>query len=984
MAAERVSPDRWREVEALFDAVADSPPQRVSELLAQAEPDMRREVESLLAQRSRQGPLDAGAADLLDSESIAISNTGSTAVNRLEPGMRLGPYAVMSRLGSGGMGMVYEAEDTRLGRRVAIKLLHDRAALFPDAIERFRQEARTASALNHPNICTVYDVGEHESRPFIVMELVEGRTLRELQRKCPLQIATVLRIGIQVAEALDALHARGIVHRDLKSTNVLVSEAGQAKVMDFGIAKLSRPDLHTPGSDLEAGTSQLSLTATGITLGTVAFMSPEQARGEIPDRRSDLFSLGVVLYEMITRKLPFPGRTAAVVFEAILNREPPPPGTLNPSTPSELDQITLKALEKDRDMRYQTAADLGADLKRLRRRIASGKPSRSVNERRAFASRPAWLLVFSVAGLLAASSFLAGRYFSTGGESVTGSDVVTVNRLTDFDGVEEFPAISPDGKSVAFSADRGGSRQVWIRLIAGGPAVPLTSGPGDHLGPRWAPDSASLIYFSPAREGETHGTLWEVSALGGQPRRIGPSGGSADISPDGRELAFFRDVYQGVELVVSSRDGSGVRSLAEFPAELLNYFSPRWSPDGTWIAFGRAGTNFDFVGEIFAVPAAGGDLRRILPDENYLRGFDWLPDGSGILYSSSRGSTIPYVPRVNLWTVGLDGGNPRQVTFGASYVEPDINASGTIVSGERTVDFDIWKFPVDGTPESNVRRAVRVTRQTADVYTPSPAPDDSKLVYLSNSGGHANLWITSADGEETRQITFQRDPAVIVALPRWSPDGSRITFYMEDTDEARTDRKIGQWLVNPDGTDLRYLVFGAWAEWSSDGRWLYYATRKQDVYHIEKVSMADGSSVTVRTDSALAPIVPAQGDALYYVVRAPGGLEIRVARPENGPSELLYRVPPSRAGLEELFYFQPSLSPDGTTLALFLRDGYGTNLFALPTSGGQPRRLTDFGERRISIVRRVSWSSDGKYLFAAVGDAREDVVLLDGLRVRKD
>jgi serine/threonine protein kinase len=984
MATEQMSPDRWREVEALFDAVADSPPQRVSELLAQAEPDVRREVESLLVQRSRQGPLDAVAVDLLDGDGSATASTGSTTVNRLERGMRLGPYVVVSPLGSGGMGMVYEAEDTRLDRRVAIKLLHDRGALNPDAIERFRQEARTASALNHPNVCTVYDVGDHERQPFIVMELLEGRTLRELQQKGPLQIATVLRIAIQVAEALDALHARGIVHRDLKSTNVLVTEAGQAKVMDFGIAKLSRPDLHTPGSDLETAMSPPSLTATGITLGTVAFMSPEQARGEIPDRRSDLFSFGIVLYEMITRKLPFSGRTAAVVFDAILNREPPPPGTVNPSTPPELDQITLKALEKDREMRYQTAADLGADLKRLKRRIESGKPSGSVKDRRALVWRPGPRLVFAVAVLLAASSFFVGRYFSAGGERVSGSDVVTVNRLTDFDGLEEFPAISPDGKSVAFAADRGGSRQIWIRLIGGGAALQLTSGPDDHLGPRWAPDSASLIYFSPAREGETHGTLWEVSALGGMPRRIGPSRGSADISPDGRELAFFRNVNQRVELVVSSRDGSGVRPLAEFRGALLNYFNPRWSPDHKWIAFGRVGTNFDFVGEIFAVPAAGGDLRQILPDENFLRGFDWLPDSSGILYSSSRGSTIPYVPRVNLWTVGLDGGNPRQVTFGASYVEPDINASGTIVAGERTVDFDIWKFPVGGTPESNVRRAVRVTRQTADVYTPSPGPDDSELAYLSNSGGHANLWVTTADGEKTRQITFQRDPAVIVALPRWSPDGSRITFYMEDTDATRTDRKIGQWLVNPDGSDLRYLLFGAWAEWSSDGRWLYYATRQHDVYHIEKVSMADGSSVTVRTDNALAPIVPARGDALYYVVRAPGGLEIRVARPENGPSELLYRVPPSRAGLEELFYFQPSVSPDGTTLALFLRDGYGTNLFALPTAGGEPWRLTDFGKRRISIVRRVSWSSDGKYLFAAVGDAREDVVLLDGLRVMKD
>ena len=228
----------------------------------------------------------------------------------------------------------------------------------------------------------------------------------------------------------------------------------------------------------------------------------------------------------------------------------------------------------------------------------------------------------------------------------------------------------------------------------------------------------------------------------------------------------------------------------------------------------------------------------------------------------------------------------------------------------------------------------------------------------------------------TRQITFEQDPAVLVGLPRWSPDGSRITFY---TDSSREGTQSGQWLVNPDGTNLRYLVDGAWAEWSSDGQWLYYSTAKPGVLHIEKIAKDGGDQVTVRTDNAISPVVPPGEDAIYYVVLAHAGLEIRVARPENGPSELLYRVPPSRIAPEERFNFQPSISPDGSTLALFFRDGHGTNLFALPTSGGPLRRLTDFGDRRVFIVRRVSWSSDGKFLFAAVGEARQDVVLLDGL-----
>jgi serine/threonine protein kinase len=278
-----MSPDRWREIEALFDAAHDCPPERLAQLLAQAEPDVRREVESLLAQRSREGPLDGFAVDLLESAGSETPGPGFTApVMRLEPGMSLGPYTVVSRLGSGGMGVVYEAEDTRLGRRVALKVLHDRVACDPGALERFRREARNASALNHPNICTIYDVGDHEGCPFIVMERVEGRTLSELEGRRPLPIATILRVAIQIVDALEALHAKGIVHRDLKSTNVLVTDKGQVKVMDFGVAKLSRPDTQASGSDNMPGIPQESLTGTGIPIGTVLCMSPSKRAARIP------------------------------------------------------------------------------------------------------------------------------------------------------------------------------------------------------------------------------------------------------------------------------------------------------------------------------------------------------------------------------------------------------------------------------------------------------------------------------------------------------------------------------------------------------------------------------------------------------------------------------------------------------------------------------------------------------------------------------
>ena len=897
-------------------------------------------------------------------------------------GSNVSHYRVLAKLGSGGMGVVFEAEDTRLGRKVALKFLPDDADHDPGSLERFQREARAASALNHPHIFTVYDVGTHEGRPYIVMERLEGRTLTDHLAGRALKIRELLELAIQVSDALDAAHLRGIVHRDVKSSNVFVTENGQAKVMDFGLAKLMKmPRFYALDSRVETAIrAERSMTDSGVAVGTVAYMSPEQSRGEEMDGRSDLFSLGVVLYEMTTGRLPFPGKTAAVVFEAILNRDPVSPGELNRGTPAELERIILKALEKDRDVRYQTAADMRADLTRLKRRIDSGRSEAASGKGAPRTNRAAklWLLTTGLLAIL----LIAGLFIAFNRVRPAPSRVVTLHRLTDFQGLEEFPAISPDGKSTAFVVEVEGYRQVWIRLLAGGAPLQVTSDPRDHESPRWAPDSASLIYYSPGASGEAEGALWEVAALGGSPRRLFTSFGSGDLSPDGREIVFFRLADEGIELVAASRDGSKERRLNEIPAGRREYFNPRWSPDGKWIAYEGIGSDLSFESEILAVPSGGGAPRRIWREGNWTRGYAWLPDSSGILYSSPQGNTIPYVPTAQLWTVSLDGGAPRQVTFGSdSYVDPDVNAAGTVVASLLRMEFDVWRFPVDGSGEENVRRATRITRQTGHVATPSPGPDDREVVFLSNSGGHANLWVTSEDGKQTRQITFERDGSVLVGLPVWSPDGKHIAFYSQnDRDSDRT----GIWLVSPDGTGLRLMTpGGAFPTWSWDGRFLYYAIQRDGQFHIEKVPIEGGEPVTVRTDNAISPAVPPDGDALYYVVMYPAsgatGVEIRVARPENGPSERLLHVPASQVVTKSVRAFQPTISPDGTTLAIFLQEGRGTNLFALPTAGGPMRRLTDFGERRVIIVRRVSWSLDGKFLYAAVGEAEEDTVLLEGL-----
>jgi Tol biopolymer transport system component len=338
---------------------------------------------------------------------------------------------------------------------------------------------------------------------------------------------------------------------------------------------------------------------------------------------------------------------------------------------------------------------------------------------------------------------------------------------------------------------------------------------------------------------------------------------------------------------------------------------------------------------------------------------------------------MPYLSTSHLWTVGLDGRNLEQLTFGEdSYVEPDVTAKGSVVAGRRRLSFDLCRLPVDGTPQENARRALCLTRGTGRVATPWPAPGDRSLAYLSDSGGHANIWVMDLANQKQRPVTFETDPAVLVGLPVWSPDAKHIAFYSEDT---RPGGQVGISLVDPDGSERRYLAEGAWAEWSPDAGWLYYSTARVDRFRIEKVRVEGGEPVKVRADNAISPVAGPDGTTLYYVIPGVTALEIRRARPPDGPSVLLATIPASRVAPDQRTNLQPSISPDGKWLAFMLNGRGGTDLWALPAAGGPLRRLTDFGDRNVEIVRRVSWASDARSLFAALAGAEQDVVLIEHL-----
>ncbi len=878
-------------------------------------------------------------------------------VGVLRPGLLVGVYRLTGPLGEGGMGVVFGAVDTKLQRPVAVKFLSNRLA-DAEGRRRFQREAQLASSLNHPHILTVHDVGEFEGSQYLVTELVDGGTLKEwaaVERRTWRQIVDLL---IGAADGLASAHQAGILHRDVKPQNVLVAKSGYAKLADFGLAKLA-----PAGTDLTSA-STAEETRAGVVVGTVAYMSPEQAAGKMLDARSDVFSFGVMLYELLAGRRPFAGLTELETLQSIMHSSAP---TLGPTIPFPLRIIVEKSLEKDPADRYQTMRDLVVDLRRVARRPAedSGRDIAT-----AAVAPPAlkrrWALAVSAVALVAAAA-VVGRWI--GAPSPAGlSTSVAFQRITDSVGIEEMPAVSPDGKTIAYVAPLEGRRQIWVRLLAGGPSVQITSDDADHDYPRWFPDSSTIVFFSPATtEGES-GALWEVSAFGGTPRRLASSVAGADISHDGRRVATVQRVDDRFTLVTLSRDDGSTKPLTQLPEGANigpHYPAPRWSPDDRSISYSADQGNFNIV--LFVIDSYGGEPRPLTRALD-MQGHTWLPDGSGLIYASATGATMRYPATTSLRTVSLDGASGRQLTLGdVWYMHPDLVLGHGLFASRVRLQSDIWRFPVSGSPQVNVQNGIRITHQTGQVQTPSVSPDGKEVAYLSDSGGHGNVWVTKVDGSEARQLTFERDPEWLVGVPVWSPVGDRIAFIRTKVDEQ------AQWLVNTDGSGLRRLEgSGTGASWSQDGRWLYH----QIGSCIYKTAAEGGSAIRVRCDAATAA-VSSDGSTIYFTPTVIRQNELfKASPPETGPTVPLGQYARSRVPLSPQHFV---LSPDDHWLALPLKDAATTNIWTIPVVGGPFRQITDFGRRAILIARQVSWSPDSRFIYAAVIEQDADVVLLDGI-----
>ena len=925
----------------------------------------------------------------------------------LSPGSDIARYRIISKIGAGGMGEVYRAQDTELGRHVALKFLPDDVAVQQSRVKRFVQEAKAASALNHPNILTVYEIGRADDVTFIATEFVDGVTLRQYMRR-GLKLVEVLDIGIQTASALVAAHAAGIVHRDIKPENIMVRPDGIVKILDFGLAKLTERHESSMGS--EASTVALVNTEPGSILGTVAYMSPEQAAGREVDARSDIWSLGVVLYEMITAHAPFEGASKSHVIVAITDREPPPLTNFT-DVPQPLEWIIAEALTKDRDERCQTARELLGKLRKLKQRLESGTlptspselnrstspdasiaPSISIAAKQATVQEAARTTVpteaiapratglsrnkIAAAGIglallvVSAIAFLAYKFVTqpkqfgparltalTTGGKVTGEDIN--GQVT----------ISPDGKYVVCAAnDLKQQASLWIRQISTNSLVRLVPPEnGGYLGTTFSPDGEHIYYVATLERNKFVPTLYRIPVLGGTPTKIlDRVFGPVAFSRDGQQFAFVRRNPNDMSLMVTNTDGSGEPKTIAV-AKSPNGFSvsgPSWSSDGDRIAIGMSTAGGGGHSTVVEIPTAGGEPKAIGSEKWASVGrVLWLPDSSGLIFaaqpeSSSIGTQI--------WFIPYNGGAARRITNDLNgYGEVSLGLtsdSGTIATIQQVNVSSIW-ITEPNKEERDARQILKTNLPDTVAWTP-----DGRVVYASRTGENWDLWMSNSDGSDSKQLTAD---AFIDQQPSPSADGRYIVF--------QSNRAGGRnlWRIDIDGSNLKQLTTGDDIDsspvCSPDGRSVIFTSERSGASNIWKIGIDGGEPVQLTDRASQLPAISPDGKLIAYYFtdeQANNQPKLSMIPFDGGEPVQTIELPRSMQPLALAW------APDGRSIAYLDSVSGIINVWSQPLDGSARKQLTNF---KSEFLTSFAISRDGK-IAVYRWSATRDIVLIKDYR----
>ena len=892
-------------------------------------------------------------------------------------GQTISHYKIVGKLGSGGMGVVYEAEDTMLGRHVALKFLPEDLSQNPQALERFRNEARSASALNHPNICTIYEIGEADGKAFIAMELLEGKNLDQYQNGKPLELSELLDLAIQLADALDAAHSRGIIHRDIKPANIFITNRGQAKLLDFGLAKLAQDKKAMANTAVTIGATDSHLTSPGTAVGTIAYMSPEQARGKDLDARSDLFSFGAVLYQMATAKLPFDGETSAVIFDAILNRDPVSPLELNGSLPVKFEEIIRTALEKDRDLRYQSAADMRAELKRLKRDTSSGRvqvatsthpvatapsgrtPAQPEPKKRSTLSKVR--LVARIVLIIFALSY--GGYMILRQRHKLHLQNMQFEKLTD-SGRASHVGISPDGRYIVYVLRNGEQQSLWVRQVATRTDIQVLAPDAVvFVGVTFSPDGNYIFFVRSDKSTANYRYLFVMPVLGGNPQQLARDVDSLPaFSPDGATLVFARGVPgKGTNFIQINRDGSNerlIKSVAGSAPPTLD-----WSPDGKLIAYGMTYLGKQITFNLETLNVATGETKVLLKSDDQINATVWLGDGSGLLsiMSPLRGGTN------QIYYVSYPDGKRERFTNDLSTYSAcclDITQDDSkLVAVQTNITSDIYLVPGGD------------SRQARQITSGEPLGFGVKYVgdHLVGGNQRGQSVKMNLDGSG-QQVVFPNIDRI--------QGGTRCGNYVV---LAAVDKGIDLWRaeIAGGGSNLTRLTNSGFATNPSctpDNKTVIFSDNNK----MFTIPIDGGDSKPAGESPQIPGSVSSVIDKAGYVFFSRDGKYMALI---YGGAEFNFqircRVTTYPEGKQLADFVLPlgtnsfQFAPDAKSVQFLLsRDGV-SNVWAQPFDGKDLYRVTNF---TTGDSFGFDWSDDGKTLVISRGAQHSDVVLMTNFR----